>query len=527
MDATIAALRHSTPGVTLISPPPHHDVYSIEDLAQLIYDLRRVNPDAAISVKLTAEVGVGTVAAGVAKAGADHIVVSGYEGGTGAAPLTSLKHVGVPWELGIAEAHQVLIANGLRDRVRLETDGLLRTGRDVVVATILGADEFAFATAPLVALGCVMMRVCHLNTCPVGIATQDPRLRERFPGLPVHVERYFRWLADDVRRHLAALGVASLGEARGATELLVQEGAHASHKASLDLSALLVVPEALVVPAPDEHAATAPHVAEEPLDDRLRRSGAEAVTTGTPVVLSDVVHNRDRAVGAGLAGDVARAHGPAGLSDETIRVELVGSAGQSFGAWLPSGVTLRLAGEANDYVGKGLCGGRLVLRPSPLAHFAAEENVIAGNVCLYGATSGELYVRGTAGERFAVRNSGADAVVEGIGDHGCEYMTGGTVVVLGAIGRNFAAGMSGGTAYLLDTAGTIAARVNTELVDVDELDGEDLDVLRRLLDAHVRLTESELGASVLAELERSRFVRVLPREFKEARRRARSLLTVA
>ena len=348
--------------MTLISPPPHHDVYSIEDLAQLIYDLRRVNPGAAISVKLTAEVGVGTVAAGVAKAGADHIVVSGYEGGTGAAPLTSLKHVGVPWELGIAEAHQVLIANGLRDRVRLETDGLLRTGRDVVVAAILGADEFAFATAPLVALGCVMMRVCHLNTCPVGIATQDPRLRARFPGLPVHVERYFRWLADDVRRHLAALGVASLAEARGATELLGQDQAPASHKACLDLSALLVVPHALEVPTDDGHATSAPRAVEEVLDDRLRRAGAGAVTTGEPIVLTDVVRTRDRAVGAGLAGDVARAHGPSGLMDDTVRVELSGSAGQSFGAWLPRGVTLRLAGEANDYVGKGLCGGRIALR---------------------------------------------------------------------------------------------------------------------------------------------------------------------
>jgi len=533
VDVHIAKLRHATPGVTLISPPPHHDVYSIEDLAQLIYDLRRVNPTAKVSVKLTAEVGVGTVAAGVAKAGADHVVVSGYEGGTGAAPLTSLKHVGVPWELGVAEAHQVLIANGLRDRVRLETDGLLRTGRDVVIAAMLGADEFAFATAPLVALGCVMMRVCHLNTCPVGIATQDERLRARFPGLPVHVERYFTWLADDVRRHLAALGVPSLAELVGATELLVQRRGAPAHKAAtIDLSSLLAVPEPLVVPAattPVRRAAAAP--ADELLDDRLRAGAAEAVAHGARRILHDVVATSDRAVGAGLAGDVARAHGATGLPDDTVRAELAGSAGQSFGAWLPRGVTLRLAGEANDYVGKGLCGGRIALRPSPRARFAAHENVIAGNVCLYGATGGELFVRGVAGERFAVRNSGADAVVEGVGDHGCEYMTGGTVVVLGPVGRNFAAGMSGGTAYLWDPTGGSALRVNAELVDVDALDDEDLAAVRRLVAAHAHWTDSARATEALAALDAGAapFVRVLPREFGEARRRERAaaLTTVA
>jgi glutamate synthase (NADPH) large chain len=531
VDVHIATLRHSTPGVSLISPPPHHDVYSIEDLAQLIYDLRRVNPTAKVSVKLTAEVGVGTVAAGVAKAGADHIVVSGYEGGTGAAPLTSLKHVGVPWELGIAEAHQVLIANGLRERVRLETDGLLRTGRDVVVAAILGADEFAFATAPLVALGCVMMRVCHLNTCPVGIATQDERLRARFPGLPVHVERYFTWLAADVRRHLAALGVPTLGELRGATDLLVQRRASGDHKAdAIDLSSLLVVPDPLVIPVEQPGVARARSVLpREVLDDRLRAGAADAVATGAPVHLSDVAQTSDRAVGGGLAGDVARAHGAVGLLDDTIRVELTGSAGQSFGAWLPSGVTLRLAGEANDYVAKGLCGGRVVLRPSPHARFVAQDNVIAGNVCLYGATSGALFVRGLVGERFAVRNSGAEAVVEGVGDHGCEYMTGGAVVVLGSIGRNFAAGMSGGTAFLLDPTRTAASRVNPDLVDVDALDDEDLALVHRLLTAHLEWTDSELAHTVLETLSAggAPLVRVLPREFGEARRKVRALTTVA
>ncbi|HEV3212968.1 MAG TPA: glutamate synthase large subunit [Acidimicrobiales bacterium] len=526
VDVHIATLRHSTPGVSLISPPPHHDVYSIEDLAQLIYDLRRVSPGARISVKLAAEVGVGTVAAGVAKAGADHVVVSGYEGGTGAAPLTSLKHVGVPWELGLAEAHQVLVANGLRDRVRLETDGLLRTGRDVVIAALLGADEFAFATAPLVALGCVLMRVCHLNTCPVGIATQDPRLRARFPGLPVHVERYFRWLAADVRRNLAVLGVPTLGELVGATHLLAERELDPSHPAApLDLSGLLATPTPLVVP-PGSRVHRAPTASDGGLlDDRLRLAGADALERGTPIVINDVATTRDRAVGAGLAGDVARAHGATGLPDDTVRAELRGSAGQSLGAWLPRGLTLRLAGEANDYVGKGLSGGRVVLRPSPLARFEAHDNVIAGNVCLYGATGGELFVRGVAGERFAVRNSGADAVVEGVGDHGCEYMTGGTVVVLGSIGRNFAAGMSGGTAYLYDPAGTAASKVNTELVDVDALDDEDVAVLRRLLSAHVRWTESERGAAMLRDLDAAEapFVRVLPREFGEARRRRRGL----
>jgi glutamate synthase (NADPH) large chain len=531
VDVHIATLRHSTPGVSLISPPPHHDVYSIEDLAQLIYDLRRVNPTAQVSVKLTAEVGVGTVAAGVAKAGADHIVVSGYEGGTGAAPLTSLKHVGVPWELGIAEAHQVLIANALRDRVQLEADGLLRTGRDVVVAAILGADQFAFATAPLVALGCVMMRVCHLNTCPVGIATQDERLRARFPGLPVHVERYFTWLAADVRRHLAELGVATLGELRGATDLLVQQPASGDHKANaIDLSSLLFVPDPLLVPT-DRPGSTPTRTPTRRavLDDRLRSGAAGAVATGSPVTLRDVAQTSDRAVGGGVAGDVARAHGARGLPDDTVRVELTGSAGQSFGAWLPSGVTLRLAGEANDYVAKGLCGGCVVLHPSPHARFVAQDNVIAGNVCLYGATSGTLFVRGLVGERFAVRNSGAEAVVEGVGDHGCEYMTGGAVVVLGPIGRNFAAGMSGGTAYLLDPTGTSASRVNPDLVDIDVLDDDDLTVVRRLLLSHREWTESELAVSVLAALDAgdAPLVRVLPREFGVARRRAHELTAVA
>ena len=514
VDVTIARLRHSTPGVGLISPPPHHDIYSIEDLAQLVYDLRAINPTARISVKLTAEVGVGAVAAGVAKARADVIVVSGYEGGTGASPLTALKHAGVPWELGLAEAHQVLVANGLRGRVALQTDGQMKTGRDVVIAALLGADQYAFSTAPLVAAGCVLMRVCHLNTCPVGIATQDERLRRRFTGAPEHIERFMVWLADDVRRHLAEMGVAHLGDLIGRTELLDAVPGVDHWKAKhLDLRPLLqksTPPEGLA----HQPAARVP---DDSLGTRLATASREAVAERRALELRGTITTADRAVGAALSGDVVRCHGAEGLDDGTITASLEGSAGQSFGAWLAKGITLRLHGEANDYVGKGLCGGRLVIRPSGRSRLRAEDNAIIGNVALYGATSGEAFIRGIAGERFCVRNSGAVCVVEGVGDHGCEYMTGGVAVVLGAIGRNFAAGMSGGVAYLLDASGS-AARVNTSMVDLESLDERDVEALRRLLTLHRDLTDSPVAAALLSSpgTAMDRFVKVMPIEYRRA-----------
>jgi glutamate synthase (NADPH/NADH) large chain len=522
VDATIARLRHSTPGVGLISPPPHHDIYSIEDLAQLVYDLRAVNPSARVSVKLTAEVGVGAVAAGVAKAGADLIVVSGYEGGTGASPLTALKHAGVPWELGLAETHQSLVANGLRDRVSLQTDGQMKTGRDVIVAALLGADEYAFSTAPLIASGCVMMRVCHLNTCPVGIATQDERLRRRFTGAPEQIERFMTWLAADVRRHLAAMGVRRIADVVGRTELLdVARGIDHWKARHLDLRPLLQKrsgPELT-------RSASAPRAVDRSLGVRLADVARPSVVARTRLVLRDTIRNADRAVGAALSGDVVRTHGPGGLATDTIDVTLEGSAGQSFGAWLAPGVTLRLHGEANDYVGKGLCGGRIVIAPSSRSKLVAEDNAIIGNVALYGATSGEAYVRGVAGERFCVRNSGASCVVEGVGDHGCEYMTGGTAVVLGRIGRNFAAGMSGGVAYLLDGS-EFADRINTAMVELEAPGGDDLAAIHDLLTVHHAVTSSAVAASLLATWPASsaRFVAVVPAEYRRALESARGEL---
>ena len=446
VDEAIARLRHSTPGVGLISPPPHHDIYSIEDLAQLIWDLRSVNPDARISVKLVAEAGVGTVAAGVAKARADHIVIAGYEGGTGASPLTAIKHAGVPWELGLAEAQQVLTRQRLRSRVTLLADGQMKTGRDVVVGALLGADEFAFATAPLIAAGCVMMRVCHLNTCPVGIATQDPVLRSRFTGRPEQVVAFMLFLAEDVRRWMSRLGFRRFDDMIGRVDLIEANPAVEHWKArGLDLAPLLMVPD---VDRPEDRRHSTQQTAGlgDMLDNEILAKCGDALEGGEPVRLRIPVRNVHRCVGAMLSGEIARRHGAAGLRDGTIDVTLDGAAGQSFGAWLASGVTLTLHGEANDYVGKGLSGGRLVIMPPAAATRRAEENIIIGNVALYGATAGEAFIRGVAGERFCVRNSGAVAVVEGVGDHGCEYMTGGTVVVLGATGRNFAAGMSGGVA---------------------------------------------------------------------------------
>jgi glutamate synthase (NADPH/NADH) large chain len=459
----IAKTRHATPGVGLISPPPHHDIYSIEDLAQLVHDLKMVNPAARVHVKLVAEVGVGTIAAGVAKLKADVILISGHDGGTGASPLNSLKHAGSPWELGLAEAQQTLLVNRLRDRVTVQVDGQLKTGRDVVVAALLGAEEFGFATAPLIVSGCIMMRVCHLDTCPVGIATQNPVLRERFTGRPEFVENFFLFLAEEVRGYLAELGFRSLDEAIGHAEVLDVVPAVDHWKAKgLDLAPLLYLPR-LPEGAARRRIVGQDHGLDKALDNRLLELAAPALADGSPVRAELPVRNNQRSIGAMLGGEVARRYGGNGLPDDTIAFTLHGTGGQSFGAFLPRGVTLRLIGDANDYVAKGLSGGRVVIRPHEAAPFTAEDEIIAGNTILYGATAGEVFLRGRAGERFAVRNSGATAVVEGVGDHGCEYMTGGVVAVLGPTGRNFAAGMSGGTAFVLNLDHSL---VNPELVDL-------------------------------------------------------------
>ena len=456
--------RPGTPrqGVGLISPPPHHDIYSIEDIKQLIHDLKNANPRARVHVKLVSELGVGTVAAGVAKAYSDVVLISGHDGGTGASPLSSIKHAGAPWELGLAETQQTLLVNGLRDRIVVQTDGQLKTGRDVVIAALLGAEEFGFATAPLVVSGCIMMRVCHLDTCPVGVATQNPELRKRFDGRPEYVENFMRFIAQEVREYLAELGFRSIDEAVGQTDVLdVDDAVHHWKTWGLDLRPIFHKPE-LPDGTPRHCTTTQDHGLERALDNTLIQLSEGALRSGDTVRLDLPVRNVNRTVGTMLGYEVTRRWGADGLPDDTIDVTLRGSAGQSFGAFLPPGITLRLLGDSNDYVGKGLSGGRITLRPDPEAPFTAEDNVIAGNVILYGATSGELFVRGVVGERFCVRNSGALAVVEGVGDHGCEYMTGGTAVVLGSIGRNFAAGMSGGVAYVLDAApGTLWASGST------------------------------------------------------------------
>jgi glutamate synthase (NADPH/NADH) large chain len=467
VDKTIAKVRHSTPGVGLISPPPHHDIYSIEDLAQLIFDLKNVNPTGLVSVKLVSEVGVGTVAAGVSKARADHVTISGYEGGTGASPLTSLKHAGSPWEIGLAETHQTLVGNKLRGRIAVQVDGGIRTGRDVVVGALLGADEFGLATAPLIAVGCVMMRKCHLNTCPTGIATQDPVLRKRFTGKPEHVINYLFFVAEEARELMAELGYRTFDEMVGQMQMLDQTKAIAHWKAQgLDLSKLFSKPKAAKGVA-IYHSEAQKHPIDQILDRRLIEKAKPALDNGTPVKIIETISNTDRSAGAMLSGEVARRYGGAGLPEDTIAISLTGTGGQSFGAWLMAGITLDLVGEANDYVAKGLSGGRLVVRPADQAAFAPSESIIIGNTALYGATSGQCYFRGVAGERFAVRNSGAIAVVEGTGDHGCEYMTGGIVVVLGKTGRNFAAGMSGGIAYVLDEDGTFESRCNMAMVELE------------------------------------------------------------
>ncbi|MBV9261248.1 MAG: glutamate synthase subunit alpha, partial [Pseudolabrys sp.] len=547
VDAVIAKVRHSTPGVGLISPPPHHDIYSIEDLAQLIFDLKNVNPAGDVSVKLVSEVGVGTVAAGVSKARADHVTISGFEGGTGASPLTSLKHAGSPWEIGLAETHQTLVANRLRSRISVQVDGGIRTGRDVAVGAMLGADEFGFATAPLIAVGCIMMRKCHLNTCPVGVATQDPVLRKRFKGQPEHVINYFFFVAEEVREIMAKLGFRTFDEMIGQIQMLDQRKLVAHWKAKgLDFSKLFTKPKA-DKNTPIFKCEAQDHKIKDILDRKLIAESQAALDRGAPVRIQTTIKNVDRSAGAMLSGEVAKRYGHTGLPDSTIHVRMVGTAGQSFGAFLAKGVTFELEGDANDYVGKGLSGGRLVIRPAAESSIVPEESIIVGNTVLYGAIAGQCYFRGVAGERFAVRNSGAIAVVEGAGDHCCEYMTGGIVVVLGHTGRNFAAGMSGGIDYVLDEDNTFKSRCNMAMVDLEpvpeeeeiaeseynlqndleshgrvnimhDLTSGDAARLHRLIANHARYTGSKRAAHILSDWKKYRplFRKIMPVEYRRA-----------
>ena len=524
----VAKTRHTTPGVGLVSPPPHHDIYSIEDLAELIHDLKNANRRARISVKLVSEVGVGTIAAGVAKAHADVVLISGYDGGTGASPLSSIKHAGLPWELGLAETHQTLVLNNLRSRITIEADGQLKTGRDVVMATLLGAEEFGFATAPLVTLGCIMMRVCHSNTCPAGVATQDPVLRAKFTGKPEHVVNFMRFVAQEVRELMAQLGFRTINEMVGRSDVLEPKKAIEHWKAKgLDFSNILYQPEVGLEVGrycTDQQ----DHGLEKSIDmTRLLDLCRPAIERGEPVRAELPITNVDRVVGTILGNEITRSHGAAGLPEGTVRLRFNGSAGQSFGAFVPKGITLELSGDANDYLGKGLSGGTIILYPPEGSTFAAEENIITGNVAFYGATSGTAFIRGMAGERFCVRNSGVNAVVEAVGDHGCEYMTGGTVVVLGPTGRNFAAGMSGGTAYVLDEQGDFASRCNTEMIGLEKLDSRDAATVRDLVGQHAENTGSSRAAAILADWNGflPRFVKVMPRDYKrvlQALEKARS-----
>ena len=520
----IARVRFTTPGVTLISPPPHHDIYSIEDLAQLIYDLKTVNPRARVSVKLVSEVGVGTIAAGVAKARADMVLIAGHDGGTGASPLTSIKHAGLPWELGLAETQQTLMANRLRDRIRVQTDGQLKTGRDVAIAALLGAEEFGFGTTVLVSIGCVMMRKCHLNTCPVGVATQDPVLRSRFTGRPEHVERFMRFVAQELREHMARLGFRTLDEMVGRVDRLDMAPALEYWKArGLDFSAILAEPSG-ADGSPRRCVRRQEHDLAGRLDALLAPKVRAAIEDRKPVRLRLPIRNVHRTVGAGLSGEIVRRHGARGLPDDTLRLEFTGSAGQSLGAFLAPGVTIRVEGDANDYLGKGMSGGRIILVPPAGMAGQPHENIITGNVVLYGATGGEAYICGLAGERFAVRNSGAVAVVEGVGDHGCEYMTGGVVVVLGPTGYNFAAGMSGGVAYVFDEAERFGTRCNLDMVDLESVwTEEDRSRLRALVEAHARFTGSPRARMILEDWEAHLplFVKVMPIDYRQALERMR------
>jgi glutamate synthase (ferredoxin) len=514
---SIAKVRHSTPGVSLISPPPHHDIYSIEDLAQLIYDLKNANHHARISVKLVAEVGVGTVAAGVAKAHADVVLISGYDGGTGASPLTSIKHAGAPWELGLAETHQTLVLNDLRSRITVETDGQLKTGRDVVVAALLGAEEFGFATAPLVTLGCILMRVCHLNTCPVGVATQDPTLRAKFSGSPDNVVNFMLFVAREVRELMARLGFRTINEMIGHTECLEVRHAIEHWKArGVDLSQILYQPQ--VPESVGRYCQIAQdHGLENSLDNRvLLELCRPALERSERVKASLPIRNINRAVGTLLGSEITRRFGVSGLPDDTIQLKFTGSAGQSFGAFIPRGLTMTLEGDANDYVGKGLSGGKIVVFPPASSTFVSTENVVIGNVAFYGATSGEAYINGVAGERFCVRNSGVVAVVEAVGDHGCEYMTGGRVIVLGPTGRNFAAGMSGGIAYVMDDRGDFAARCNKEMVQLTSLRvAEEIESVKQQIFRHAEYTGSIRATEILLSWEEfaPKFVVVMPNDY--------------
>jgi glutamate synthase (NADPH/NADH) large chain len=540
----IAKVRHSVPGVGLISPPPHHDIYSIEDLAQLIHDLKNVNPAASISVKLVSEVGVGTVAAGVAKAKADHITISGYDGGTGASPLGSIKHAGTSWELGLSETQQTLVLNRLRGRVAVQVDGQMKTGRDVLIGALLGADEFGFATAPLVVEGCIMMRKCHLNTCPVGVATQDETLRKKFSGQPEHVVNYFFFVAEEVREYMAQMGIRKFDDLIGRTDLIDIRRAVGHWKTNgLDFSSVLYQPD---VPASVAryHQEIQDHGIDKALDHKLIEQAHPAIEAGKPTRIESSICNVNRTAGAMLSGTVAKRYGHAGLPDDTIHVKFKGTAGQSFGAFLAAGITFELEGDGNDYVGKGLSGGKIIIYPDAECRIVPEENIIAGNTLLYGAISGEAYFRGVAGERFAVRNSGCTTVVEGVGDHGCEYMTGGIVVVLGQTGRNFAAGMSGGIAYVLDEENDFEQRCNMAMVElepvpeeeanlditeqgeleshgrvsVDHLGQGDQALLRKLISNHLSYTGSTRAKTILDNWSQylPKFVKVMPTEYKRA-----------
>jgi glutamate synthase domain-containing protein 2/glutamate synthase domain-containing protein 3 len=517
VDEYIGKIRHSTPGVQLISPPPHHDIYSIEDLAQLIHDLKNSNRQARISVKLVSEVGVGTVAAGVAKAKADHILISGDSGGTGASPLTSIKYAGIPWEMGLAETQQTLVANDLRGRVVLQTDGQIKTGRDVVIAALLGAEEFGFSTGPLIAAGCIMMRVCHLNTCPVGIATQDPELRRKFAGKPEHVINFMFFIAEQVRQFMAQLGFTRFADMVGQSQMLeFADMAHHWKARKLNLSVILEKPK--VGPGVAiRNVQKQDHGLDAALDNKLIELARPALDRGEAVRGQMPIRNTNRTVGAMLSSEIARKYGHDGLADGTIHFKFNGSAGQSFGCFLARGVTLELEGDANDYTGKGLSGGRVIVYPPRTSTFKAEENIIAGNVICYGAISGEIYLRGVVGERFCVRNSGALAVVEGVGDHGCEYMTGGRVVVIGPTGRNFAAGMSGGIAYVYDSSGQFKDLCNPEMVELERPDNEeDAQTIRRLLENHHRFTASSVAKAILDDFEQEMkwFVKVMPTDYR-------------
>ncbi len=537
----IAKLRFSVPGVGLISPPPHHDIYSIEDLAQLIHDLKNANPNASISVKLVSEVGVGTVAAGVSKAKADHIVVAGFDGGTGASPASSIKHAGTPWELGLAEAQQTLVLNQLRGRIGLQVDGQIKTGRDVLIGALLGADEFGFATAPLVVEGCIMMRKCHLNTCPVGIATQDSALRKKFTGQPEHVVNFFFFVAEEVREYMAQIGIRKFDDLIGRSDLLdVNKGIAHWKSQGLDFSKVFHQP-AVPSNVARRHAEEQDHELDKALDNKLIAQAKQALESKMPVVINIGIGNVNRTAGTMLSHEVAKRYGQAGLPVDTIQVKLKGTAGQSFGAFLSHGISFELRGEGNDYVGKGLCGGRIAIMPPQESNLVAHENIIVGNTVLYGATSGECYLSGVAGERFAVRNSGAIAVVEGLGDHGCEYMTGGMVIVLGQTGRNFAAGMSGGVAYVLDEEGGFEKRCNLTMValepvpsEVDasetgeveshgrvhfnHLDKADEHALREQIEKHLLHTGSTRAKQILNNWDSylPQFIKVMPTEYRRA-----------